>query len=283
MIKKLLFSERRACRLVGISRSSYRYEAVAPTDGPIRNRLKELAGKKEYLRYGTPRLTRLLRDEGFPVNHKRVERIYREEGLAYRRKKTKKKPWGETHPLCELNRPNEEWAMDFLSDRLADGRSYRILNIIDQHTRESLAMEIDTSISGERVCRVLDRAIEEWGLPERIRMDNGPEFTGHALKSWFSKANITPVFIQPGKPNQNGYIESFHGKFRDEWLSLYSFRSLREAREACAEWRRHYNETRGHSSLGGLPPAVFARRHARVPSPTAPGPRHEPVLVGSEL
>ena len=268
-------SERRACRLIGISRSSYRYKAVSPKDGPIRHRLKQLARHRLYIRYGTPRLTDLLREEGYLVNHKRIERIYREEGLSYRRKKSKKQRWGHSHPLCELTGPDQEWAMDFISGSTASGRKYRILNVLDQYTRESLAMEIDTSLPGERVVRVLNRICEERGLPKRIRMDNGTEFTSKIMKQWFLDTTVTPVFIEPGKPNQNGYVESFHGKLRDECLELYYFKNLREVREACNDWRTHYNYTRKHSSLGKLPPAVFAALHAKASPPTAPSPQHE--------
>lgn len=273
-------SERRACRLVEISRSSYRYKPVEPTDEPIRRRLKELAHKKHYCRYGTPRLTDKLKKEGYRVNHKRIERIYKEEGLGYRRKKAKKKIWGTREPLIELTAPNQEWAMDFVSGSTVTGRKYRILNILDQHTRESLAMEIDTSISSQRVIRVLNRICEEYGYPERIRMDNGPEFTSKAMKTWFSTRGVIPVFIQPGKPKQNAFVESFQGKFRDECLDLYWFYSLHEVREACEEWRFHYNHYRDHSSLGKKPPRDFAAAHAALPSPTAPEPLHESMEAG---
>ena len=276
-------SERRACRLIRISRSTYRYKAVPEKDGPIRRRLKELAGHRLYLRYGTPRLTELLREEGYLVNHKRIERIYREEGLSYRRKKTKKRQWGHSRPLCKLTGCNEEWAMDFISDSTTSGRNYRILNVLDQYSRESLAMEIDTSLPAERVVRVLNRICEERGHPKRIRMDNGSEFTSKIMQHWFSDTRVAPVFIEPGKPNQNGYVESFHGKLRDECLGLYEFKNLREVREACYDWRAHYNNTRKHSALGKLPPAVFAARHAKASPPTAPSPQHDVMGFGIEL
>ncbi len=217
------------------------------------------------------------------MNHKRVERLYKEEGLAYRRKKIKKQHWGNARPLCELTAPDQEWALDFISGSTSAGRKYRILNAIDEYTRESLAMEIDTSLSGERVVRVLNRICEERGLPKRIRMDNGPEFTAKVMKKWFDETKVIPIFIEPGKPNQNGYVESFHGKLRDECLNLYTFRNLREVNEACDEWRMHYNHTRKHSSLGGLPPAVYAALHAEDSSPTAPSHQHETRTVGAML
>jgi putative transposase len=170
--------------------------------------------------------------------------------------------------------------MDFISDSISTGRKYRILNIIDQYTRESLAMEIDTSLQGERVARVLNRICEERGVPERIRMDNGTEFTSKAMMEWFKETGVKPVFIDPGKPKQNGYVESFHGKFRDECLNLFWFKNLREAREACEEWREHYNNSRGHSSLGKRTPRGFATLHVEASSPTAPSPQHEETAFG---
>jgi len=218
------------------------------------------------------------------VNHKRVERIYKEERLAYRRKKTKKRSWGEVaRPLCELDASNQEWAMDFISGSTVNGRKYRILNVLDQYTRESLVMEIDTSLSGERVARVLNRICEERGFPKRIRMDNGAEFTSNVMKHWFTDTAVTPIFIEPGKPSQNGYVESFHGKLRDECLNLYYFMNLREVREACEDWRTHYNHTRNHSSLGKMPPALFAALHAEPSPPTVPKPQHEPRAFGFKL
>ncbi len=272
-------SERRACRLIGISRSSYKYQRVARTEDPVRHRLKELSSNWKYRRYGTPRLTALLKSEGYTVNHKRIERLYREEGLAYKRRKTKKQRWGTSQPLCELTAPNQEWAMDFISDSLSTGQKCRILNILDQYTRESLAMEIDTSLPGERVTRVLNRICEERGLPDRIRMDNGPEFTSKVMKNWFREKGVTPIFIEPGKPNQNGYVESFHGKFRDECLNLFWFRNLQEIREAAEEWRTHYNNYRHHSSLGNRTPREFAALHVEVSPPTAPSLRHEETAL----
>lgn len=229
-------------------------------EGKIRERLKELSEKRR--RWGYRRLHWLLRREGFAINHKRTERLYREEGLSLRRKRRKKRTVGMRAPLPAAERPNQRWSMDFVSESLCAGRRFRTLNVVDDHTRECLAIEIDTSLGGERVCRVLDAIILERGVPETITMDNGPEFSGKALDEWAYQRKVGLRFIDPGKPQQNGYVESFNGKFRDECLNEHWFTSLDEARGVIEAWRQDYNRVRPHSSLENLTPEEFSQRYA---------------------
>jgi putative transposase len=268
-------SERRACGLVGMGRSSYRYDRQGPDDTALRGRLRELAAERR--RFGYRRLRVLLRREGWAVNHKRVYRLYREEGLGVRRRKRKRIGAAERQPLAILTRPNERWSMDFISDALSEGRKFRSLNIVDEFNRECLAAEVDTSIPGARVVRVLERLRELRGLPEVLVTDNGPEFAGQALDVWAYEQGVKLHFIEPGKPAQNAFIESFNGKMRDECLNEHWFMSLGEARETIETWRRDYNEVRPHSALGDRPPQEFAARGAALRSPTAPfePPRRE--------
>jgi len=265
-------SERRACGLVGIERSSFRYEGQGQEDADLRTRLQELA--QERRRFGYRRLTVLLRREGWPVNHKRVYRLYREEGLGVRRRKRKRMGAVERQPLTIPTRGNERWSMDFVSDALTDGRKFRSLNIVDDYNRECLAAEVDTSIPGARVVRVLERLGERRGLPEVLVTDNGPESAGQALDVWAYQRGVRLRFIDPGKPVQNAFIESFNGKMRDECLNEHWFISLTEARQTIEAWRRDYNEVRPHSSLGNRTPQEFTARGAALRSPTAPFELH---------
>jgi len=248
-------SERRACELVGIERSSYRYAFRRPEAAGLRERLRELA--QERRRFGYRRLTVLLRREGWAVNHKRVYRLYREAGLGVRRRKRKRIGAGQRQPLTIPTRRDERWSLDFVSDALTDGRKFRSLNIVDDYNRECLAAEVDTSIPGARVVRVLERLRERRGLPQLLVMDNGPEFAGQAVDVWAYEQGVQLHFIEPGKPVQNAFIESFNGKMRDECLNEHWFMSLREARETIEAWRRDYNEVRPHSSLGNRTPQEF--------------------------
>jgi putative transposase len=266
-------SERRACRLVGMARTSCRYER--PRQGreeKLKARLHTLAGERR--RFGYRRLTVLLRREGWTVNHKRVYRLYRQEGLGVRRRKRKRLGAGERQPLAIPVRPNERWSMDFVADALTDGRRFRSLNIVDDYNRECLAAEVDTSIAGARVVRVLERLREFRGLPQILVMDNGPEFAGQALDVWAYAQGVKLHFIDPGKPVQNAFIESFNGKMRDECLNEHWFTSLGEARETIEVWRRDYNEVRPHSSLGNRTPQEFTACGAALRSPTAPSELH---------
>ena len=269
MRKAQELSERRACELVGMRRSSYRYVRREELPG-LRGRLGELA--QERRRFGYRRLTVLLRREGWAVNHKRVYRLYRQEGLGVRRRKRKRIGAVERQPLTIPTRRNERWSMDFVADALSDGRRFRSLNIVDDFNRECLAAEVDTSIPGARVVRVLERLGAWRGWPEVLVMDNGPEFAGQAVDVWAYEQGVQLHFIEPGKPVQNAFVESFNGKMRDECLNEHWFLSLREARETIAAWRRDYNEVRPHSSLGNRTPQEFTGgAGAALPPPSRPG------------
>jgi putative transposase len=246
----------RACGLIGISRSLYRYQSRRTGDEAIQTRLCELAGQKR--RYGYRRLHVLLKREGWDINHKRLFRIYQLAGLAVRRRKRKRIAGIERQPKAPSFKPNQSWSMDFVSDGLADGRRLRCLNIVDDFTKECLAIEVDTSLPGRRVVAVLERLAESRGMSESITVDNGPEFAGKMLDEWAYQRGLRLSFIQPGKPQQNAYIESFNGKFRDECLNEHWFVSMRHAREIIEAWRTEYNQERPHSSLGYLTPRQYA-------------------------
>lgn len=247
----------RACGLIGISRSLYHYESRRPDDEELRQRLCELAAIKR--RYGYRRLHVLMQREGWQVNRKKLLRVYRQAGLSVRRRKRKRIAGVERQLKVQATMPNQSWSMDFVSDGLADGRRLRCLNIVDDFTKECLAIEVDTSLPGTRVVSVLSRLSELRGLPQSITIDNGPEFAGKVLDAWAYAHGLKLNFIEPGKPQQNAYIESFNGKFRDECLNEHWFVSMRHAREIIAAWRREYNSERPHSSLGYLTPQQFAK------------------------
>lgn len=251
------FSERRACRLAGLSRSVHAYRARPRDDAALRQRMRELA--KKYPRYGLPLLHQLLRNEGLVVNHKRSYRIYREEKLSLKRRKRGKLKRARVI-LAPPAGPGERWSMDFVSDRLASGRSFRVLNVIDDFNRECVLQVVDTGISGARVARELSALGVK--LPREIVSDNGPEFTSKAMFHWAGEHGVGLNFIEPGKPTQNAFIESFNGKFRENCLDQHWFRDLAEARREIAAWREHYNNVRPHSSLGGLPPRRYAGQAA---------------------
>lgn len=265
-------SERRACGLAGLGRSSYRYRHRRSDESGLRERLKELAAERR--RFGYRRLTVLLRRGGQAVNHKRVYRLYREEGMSVRRRKRKRIGAVERQPLTMPTGTNQRWSMDFVSDGLGDGRKFRSLNIVDDFNRECLAAEVDTSITGARVVRVMERLREQRGLPQILVTDNGPEFAGQALDVWAYERGVKLHFIEPGKPVQNAFIESFNGKMRDECLNEHWFTSLGEARQTIEVWRRDYNEVRPHSALGNRTPQEFSARGATLRSPTAPCELH---------
>ena len=241
-----------------MGRSAYRYRArKAERDTSLRARLKELAAKR--MRFGYRRLTAMLVREGLVVNHKRVYRLYREEGLAMRIRQRRRIRWVGPASKPRASRPNEKWSMDFVSDCVSTGRVIRMLTVVDDCTRECPAIEVDTSLGGLRVRRVLDRIASERGLPEAIVLDNGPEFRGRALAAWSEERGVRLEFIQPGKPVQNAYAESFNGRLRDECLNANWFTSLKDARRKIESWRQDYNQQRPHSSLNYLPPVEFAR------------------------
>ena len=249
-------SERRACGLADICRATVRYQAHGPEDESVRQRLRELAAVRK--RFGYRRLGVLLRREGVLVNHKRVYRLYREEGLSLRRRKRKRLTSEGRGPGDAASAPDKVWSLDFVSDCTAQSRRLKLLTVVDTFTRESLAIEVDTSISGERVARVLDRVIAERGAqPQEIVMDNGPELTSRALDQWAYERGVRLRFIAPGKPVQNCYIESFNGRLRDECLNQHWFRNLADAREIVESWRLDYNRARPHSALKGLTPEEY--------------------------
>jgi putative transposase len=237
-------SENRACGLIGITRWINRYQSQRDPQTELRMRIRELAGSR--VRYGYRRLTVLLRREGWVVNTKRVYRLYHEEGLQVRTKKRGKRAAQARVPLPEAARPNQRWSMDFVSDRLTDGRWFRILTVVDQYTRECLCIHADRSQSGEKVAEHMRRLTATRGVPESITTDNGSEFAGQAMDVWANQAGVKLDFIRPGRPVQNGYIESFNGRLRDECLNTEVFSNLAEAREKLECWRRDYNEMRPH-------------------------------------
>jgi len=275
-------SERRACRVVEANRSTVRYHPRPREDGPVVKRLRELA--ERWRRYGYRRLTVLLRREGLAVNAKRVYRLYREAGLAVRRRRRKRvaRPRGEG--MTVVDRANARWSMDFMADTLASGRTLRTLNVVDDFTRECLAIEVDTSLSGCRVTRVLERLVRERGMPGCVVADNGPEFTGRAVDQWAYARGLRLEFIDPGRPTQNASIESFNGKFRDECLNEHWFVSLADARAIIEGWRQTYNGERPHSALGYETPATYAESLRGLRSPPAPcAPAGVPTPISTGL
>jgi putative transposase len=249
-------SERRACRVIGCDRRTVRYRSRRPDDPRLRKRLLELA--RERRRFGYRRLLILLRREGFTVNHKRLFRIYREERLMVRKRGGRKRALGTRTPMPLAIQPNDRWSLDFVSDQLIGGRRFRILAIYDDCTRECLAAIADVSLSGIRVARELDLLIAGRGKPRSIISDNGTELTSNAILSWTTDAGVDWHYIDPGKPVQNAFIESFNGRLRDEFLNETLFTSLMQARLALEEWRRDYNTVRPHSRLRWLTPAAYA-------------------------
>lgn len=254
-------SQRHACKLLGVDRTSYRYEPQPERNAELRQKLIELAKQKP--RYGYRRLLALLQRRGCVVNHKRVERLYQQEHLAVRRLRRKRlvRP---AVPMTSAQHVNQEWSMDFVMDGLATGRSIRVLTVVDSYTRECLAIEVDSCLSSRRVTRALEWVIEQRGQPEALRCDNGPEFTSRHFLAWSEERKIQLIHIQPGRPMQNGRVESFNGRLRDECLNANWFRTLMEAQEKIERWRSEYNGERPHSSLGYLTPLEFAER---APSP----------------
>ncbi|WP_091246305.1 IS3 family transposase [Aquimonas voraii] len=260
MLAAGLVSERRACRLAGLSRDAFRHPPTQTSHTQaLSARIIELAQARR--RFGYRRLHDLLRPEFPTVNHKKVYRLYREANLAVRRRKKVRRPASERQSLCAASSPNAVWSMDFVSDALANGRRLKCLTVVDDFTRECVDITVDHGISGAYVVRILDQAARFRGYPKAVRTDNGPEFTSRAFIAWVQQHGVDHQLIEPGKPMQNGYIESFNGKFRDECLNEHWFSSLAQARQVIAEWRRDYNQVRPHSSCGRIPPAEFAAQH----------------------
>ena len=254
-------SERRGCAVLRFNRSSHRYCAIRNDQAMLRGRIRELAAAR--VRYGYFRIYILLRREGWKINHKRVYRLYRQEGLSMRLRRPRR------HVMAahRAARPaagaiNENWSMDFVSDALFDGRRIRALTVVDDFSRESLAIEVGQSITGERVVMVLNQLRALRRAPKRIRVDNGPEFVSKALDQWAYLHQVTLDFSRPGKPTDNALVESFNGRLRDECLNTNWFLSLDDAKRKIEAWRQHYNASRPHTSLGFVPPSVFAQRAA---------------------
>lgn len=248
-------SQRRACNVVPISRKAMRYQCRRPArDANLVNRIKQLG--EQYPRYGYLMLHELLRREGLVVNRKRTYRLYSDLGMQVRTKRRKRliRP---RVPVEIPSRPNHRWSLDFVHDQLADGRRFRVLNVVDDFSRVCVGQLVDLSISGERVARFLDQLGYERGFPQRIVMDNGPELTSKAMFLWSQRTRVTLHFIQPGKPTQNAFVESFNGRFRDGCLNQHWFESLADARQIIDEWRQDYNEIRPHSALDYQSPMQF--------------------------
>jgi putative transposase len=253
-------SIRRACRLAGVSRTVLGYEPQPNVENEaITARMVELAHERR--RFGYRRIHVLLRREGVHANHKRVQRLYLLAGLAVRRRRRRERVALEREPLALPSCPNEVWSMDFVMDQLDDGRRLKALTIVDDFTKESVQIALDHGMSSHYVARVLDDTVRFRGRPAAIRTDQGPEFTARALDQWAYRNGVALKLIQAGKPTQNGYIESFNGKFRDECLNEHWFSTLAEARAIVAAWRRDYNEHRPHSAIGYQTPAEFATLH----------------------
>jgi transposase InsO family protein len=254
-------SERRACRVLGQPRSTQRREAVVPDDEPaLVRRMVELA--TQYGRYGYRRVTALLRAEGFAANHKRVERLWRREGLKVPAKQPKRRRLWLNDGSCVRLRPayaNHVWSYDFMRCRTSDGRAFRLLTVIDEYTRECLAIDVARKVTADDVLERLSRLFIERGVPGHLRSDNGPEFTAQVVRRWLGGLGVRTLFIEPGSPWENGYVESFNGKVRDELLNPELFDTLLEAQVLTERWRRVYNGVRPHSSLGYRPPAPEAR------------------------
>ena len=277
MIKQCDVSERRACTLVGLSRDSYRNppEADAMTQ-ELSSKIVEIAHARR--RFGYRRIHDMLRPHFPGVNHKRVYRLYSAANLAVRKRKKVKRPVSERVPLQLAKSVNEVWSMDFVSDSLSTGRRIKCLTVADDFSHECVTLSVDWGISGQYVTRLLDQAAVFRGYPLAVRTDNGPEFTSRAFMGWAQTHGIRHILIEPGRPMQNGYIESFNGKFRDEHLNESWFETLHQARMAVAVWRTDYNEVRPHSSLGRMPPARFAELHRqRAGDAAQPPSTHIPI------
>jgi putative transposase len=278
-------SERRACKVLGCCRMTMRYQTMRTDDAALRERMKAIAHERR--RFGYRRLHVLLRREGHVVNHKRLFRIYREEKLAVRRRGGRKRAMGTRRPMLIPMAPNERWSLDFVSDQMTDCRRFRVLTVVDDCTRECLALIADTSLSGLRVARELETLMASRGRPKMIVSDNGTEFTSNAILGFADRMQIDWHYIAPGKPMQNGFIESFNGRLRDELLNETLFPSLSHARATLRAWRTDYNRNRPHSRLGWLTPTEYAdtfnpRRDLTLRSmkSSAPDPVVQPAQMG---
>lgn len=249
-------SQRRACTLVGLTRSTLHYQRRRPDDEPIAQRMRDLAAERP--RWGWRRLKIMFFRDGIEIGHDRFLRIYRANGLQVRPRRKRKVTYVRGSLVPPVSRPNERWSIDFMHDRLANARTIRTLNIVDDFTRECLALEVGFSFGSADVLRAFETIAFERGLPGTVRFDNGSEFTSRAMLQWGAEARVALHFIEPGKPTQNANIESLNGKIRDELLNMHSFASIFEARRAAEAWQKDYNEVRPHSALGFLTPREFA-------------------------
>jgi putative transposase len=254
------YSQRRSCKALGLSRSVTRYKTRRGSDEELTARIKEIADGKR--RYGCKRVYQELRRQGVEVNHKRVHRIWKAEGLSLRRRRPKKRSYGPKGAVKQrAERPGHVWTYDFVEDRTAGGGKLRILTVLDEFTRESLVIVVERHIPASKVALTLKWLFLVHGAPEHIRSDNGPEFVAKALQEWLAASGSKTIYITPGSPWENPFIESFNGKFRDECLNMELFASLKEAKVVIEDWRQEYNENRIHSSLGYLTPLEFAAHH----------------------
>lgn len=253
-------SERRACRALRVDRSTVRYHSIRPDDEPLRTAMRAVATERR--RFGYRRIHIMLGRQGIVMNQKKLRRLYREEGLQVRRRGGRKRALGTRRPLLVPGRANARWSLDFVSDALTDGRRLRVLVVVDDYTRECLALAVDTSLSGTRVVRELDAVILRRGRPEMIVSDNGSELTSMAVLQWCQTMGIGWHYIAPGKPMQNAFVESFNGRLRDECLNDTLFSTLGEARRAIQAWKDDYNRCRPHSALNNMTPVAFARKSA---------------------
>lgn len=270
-------SERRACAVLQADRSTVRYRSRRRCDAKLRLRIRELAHERR--RFGYRRLLVLLRREGVAMNHKRFRRLYREEGLQVRKRGGRKRAIGTRAPIEMPAGPNVRWSMDFVSDSFTDGRRFRVFAVVDDFTRECLGLVADTSISGARVVRELDEIIaRRRAQPETCISDNGTEFTSMAILKWTQEAGVAWHYIQPGKPQQNAFIESFNGRLRDECLNETTFSSLSEARALLADWQQDYNRVRPHSALANKTPEEFKTQHFALAAASLHGQRFNPGL-----
>jgi len=281
VIECLDVSQRRACRVLGQSRMTQRYlPQVRDDEEPLTQRVIELAAM--YGRYGTPRITALLRSEGWAVNHKRVERIWRQAGLKVPQKQPRRGRLWLNDGSCVRLRPEHKdhvWAYDFVTARTHDGRAFRMLTVVDEFTRESLSIDVARQFSGDDVLERLAWLFVTRGVPDHIRSDNGPEFTAKAVQHWLQEVGVKTLFIEPGSPWENGYVESFNGKLRDELLDGEIFYTLREAKILIERWRVHYNRVRPHSALGYRPPAP----EATLPVGACVATLRRPQQAGTEM
>ena len=274
-------SQRRACEVLGQSRSSQRYQPVISDDeAPLVKRMLELV--REFPRFGYRQIGRLIRHEGFPVNIKRIYRLWRREGLKVPQKKLKKRRLGDvTGGITRRQAEHKDhvWSVDFIFDRTTNGRALKILSVIDEYTRECLALEVGRKLTSGQLIEVLTELFGIRGVPGFLRSDNGPEFVARRLRSFLEKLEIGTSYIEPGSPWQNGYVESFHSRFRDECLALEEFETVGEAIEVIGRWRQSYNHRRPHGSLGGLTPAEFSSRCVTsVPERASAAPQPAPAL-----